>query len=242
MKIVALVQARMGSTRLPGKILMDIEGESMLWHVSDRLRRAKLLGGMIIVTSVSGSDDPVENFCKHENIDFFRGSENDVLDRYYHAATHFKIDQIVRITGDCPLIDPEVVDAVIQKHLSSGADYTSNTLNRTYPRGLDVEIFTFACLQAAYGQADQPFEREHVTPFIYQHAELFRLVSVEADPTLCGPDIRICVDMPEDLMLIRKICRELKGSAMGIGEIVRLFERKPELLKINAGIQQKKAI
>lgn len=239
MKIAALVQARMESTRLPGKVLMEVEGRPMLWHITDRLRRAGRLDQVIIVTTTSVADDAVKAFCERQGIDFFRGSQEDVLDRYYQAATHFKVDQIVRITGDCPLIDPEVVDAVIQKHLSSGSDYTSNTLKRTYPRGLDVEIFTFACLQAAYSQADQPFEREHVTPFIYQHAGEFIVKSfTNAEDLSC---FRWTVDTEEDFKLVQAIYAALfrDKTIFTTKAVLDLLKKTPQLAMINAHVKQK---
>lgn len=239
MKIAALIQARMGSTRLPGKVLMGLNGKPVLWHVVDRLRRSVLLNQIIIATTTDPKDDAIQAFCQLEGVDFFRGSEDDVLDRYYRAATHFKADQIVRITSDCPLIDPVIVDSVIRKHLDSKADYSSNTLKRTFPRGLDVEVFSFLALARASREAKEISDREHVTPYFYKHPELFRLISVEAADFLRRPDIRICVDTKEDLELARLIYRELKSTPMGLKEIVAFFNDNPESLKINAAVQQK---
>jgi spore coat polysaccharide biosynthesis protein SpsF len=220
-------------------VLKDIDGKSVLWHVVDRLRRAKLLDQVIIATTTDPKDEAIQTFCRHENIDFFRGSEEDVLDRYYRAANHFKIDQIVRITSDCPLIDPEIVDQVIQKHLASKADYSSNTLERTFPRGLDTEICTYQALTRASKEVKDRAEREHVTLYFYRHPELFQLASVEAEGIFRRPDIRICVDTLEDLELIRRIYRELKNRSMNCQDIVALLTSKSELLQINAQVKQK---
>lgn len=238
-KVVAIVQARMGSTRLPGKVLMDLEGKPILRHVVDRLKQSQGTREIVIATSAQRGDDPIQSFCEENGFLSFRGNEHDVLDRYYQAAIAHRADVIVRITADCPLIDPEVLDRVIQTHLSSGTDYTSNTLKRTYPRGLDNEVFSSAALQKAWELAMEPAEREHVTAFLYRHPELFRLASVEAEPPFCQPDIRICVDTLEDLELVRAVYRELKDGPIRLKDIVRLFDRKPQLLALNASVQQK---
>lgn len=218
---------------------MDIEGNTVLWHVVDRLRRAKKLDQIIIVTTDRLPDDAIERFCRRENLACFRGSEEDVLDRYYRAAGAFQIDPIVRITSDCPLIDPEIVDHVIEQHQIGQGDYASNTLVRSFPRGLDTEVFTYQALQRAHAEASHPAEREHVTPYFYRHPEWFKLISVVAEPAWKRPDIRICVDASEDLELVRRIYRELKSGPKLLKDIVDLCNKKPDLLKINKGIEQK---
>ncbi len=145
--IVAVVQARMSSTRLPGKVLAEVAGHPMLWHVVHRLRRARLVNRIVVATSENPADDAIQQFCKQESIDCFRGSESDVLDRYYQAAQAFSADVVVRITADCPLIDSNIVDRVIQHFLDDDLDYVSNALRYTYPDGLDVEVFSFAALE-----------------------------------------------------------------------------------------------
>lgn len=239
MKISALIQTRMGSTRLPGKVLKDIEGKSVLWHVINRLRRSTLLNQIAVVTTTDTKDDALEHFCRIEGVDCFRGSEDDVLDRYYRAAEQFRTDQIVRITSDCPLIDPEIVDLVIRKHLDSKSDYTSNTLERSFPRGMDTEIFTEKALKKAHREAVEPPEREHVTPYFYRHPELFKLTALEADADCRKPELRLCVDVQEDLDLIRTVHRKLKGTLMSCWDIVSLYETEPELFAANAHVRQK---
>ena len=149
-KVVAIVQARMGSTRLPGKVLMDISGWSMLWHVVNRVRQAKWVDKVVVATSGSVSDDPVATLCEQEGIPCFRGSEDDVLDRYYQAAKWIGANVIVRITADCPLIDPYVVDDVVKHYVDGDYDYVSNTAPPTFPDGLDIEVFSFEALERAW--------------------------------------------------------------------------------------------
>jgi spore coat polysaccharide biosynthesis protein SpsF len=239
MKTVAIIQARMGSSRLPRKVLKRICGRTMLEHVLRRIKACREIDEVVVATTTAPADGAIVKACRQYGAAFFCGSEKDVLDRFYQTATHFKADQIVRITADCPLIDPDVVGKILRHHLDSGADYTSNTLKRTYPRGLDTEVFSYKAISRASQEATKPEEREHVTPYFYRHPELFRLGTVEGDLSPGRPDIRICVDTPEDLALVRRIFRALEGTKMGVEDIVQLFERKPEYLEMNSAIQQK---
>jgi len=241
MKVVAVVQARVGSTRLPGKVLKDISGKPMLWHVLNRLRLSTKIDSIILAIPDSKRNDQLEDFAKGLNLHHFRGSEADVLSRYYGAATKFGADVIVRLTSDCPLIDPRVIDKVIEQHLNSDADYTSNTIRRTFPRGLGTEVFNFATLERAHREAKQDYEREHVTPYIYQHPNLFQLKSVEATGKLRRPDLRLTVDTEEDLKLIREIFKRLQrnGQVFYIEDVINLLDKHPELAAINAHVRQK---
>src|SRR2546426_3546265 len=178
--IVALVQARMGSTRLPGKVLADIAGEPMLGRIVSRVERSRMVQKTIVATSAAKSDDRVAEVCEKKGIAIFRGSEKDVLDRFYHAAKSHQGDVVVRITGDCPLIDPEVIDRVITAYLADPCDYASNTLVCTYPDGLDTEVFSFAALETAWRDARRAADREHVTPFL-RTSQRFRLRNVESE-------------------------------------------------------------
>lgn len=231
--IVTIIQARMGSTRLPGKVLMDICGHPMLWHVINRARQAKLLDDVLVATSEKASDDPVVAFCEQEGVPCFRGSEDDVLDRYYRAAVWIGADTVVRITADCPLIDPVVSDKVIAAYLDGGCDYASNTIERTYPDGLDTEVFSFETLEKAWLEARLMSEREHVTPYIWKNEELFNLRQVTQEMDLSG--LRWTVDEPEDLEFVRRIYEHLyqPGQFFLMEEIVKLLERHPEFLEIN---------
>jgi len=237
--IVAIIQARMGSIRLPGKVLMDIEGKPMLWHVINRVKYSKLINKIVIATSTNKKDDVIEEFCKSNNIDFYRGSEMDVLDRYYQAAKVFKASLIVRITSDCPLIDPEVVDLVIKTHLSSDVDYTSNNIERTFPRGLDTEVFKFSALEKAYKEAVAPYQREHVTVYIYENPYLFRLNNVKNDKDISY--LRWTVDEKADLHFVREIYKRLnkEDRIFLMRDILNVLEREPFLIEINKYVKQK---
>ncbi|PIU55548.1 MAG: acylneuraminate cytidylyltransferase [Deltaproteobacteria bacterium CG07_land_8_20_14_0_80_38_7] len=208
-KIGAIIQARMTSTRLPGKVLMDIEGKPMLWHVVNRLKFSEKLDDIILAIPNTKKNNILEKFAKDNKVKYFRGSEEDVLSRYYKTAKKFKCDLIVRITSDCPLIDPQIVDLVIEKHLKLNADYTSNTLKRTFPRGLGVEVFNFKVLKKAQKEAKEDYQREHVTPYIYKNPEIFKIQNIKAERRLRYLEIRLTVDTKKDLRLIREIYKRL---------------------------------
>ena len=240
----AIVQARFGSTRLPGKILKEISNKPMLWHVIDRLSNSKLIDKIIIATTNLEEDDQVQAFCELNNILFFRGSSNDVLSRYYETAKHFNVDLVIRITADCPLIDPVVVDNMLDLFLrddqSIKLDYMSNVFPRTFPRGFDTEIFSFNSLTRAYNEATEPFEREHVTPYIYQHPEKFIIKNFANKEDFSFH--RWTVDTQEDLLLIEKIYAALYNEKRIFlyDDIIKLFGENPDLIKINQNLQQKK--
>lgn len=240
-KITAIIQARMTSTRLPGKVLMNIEGKPMLWHVINRLRFSKKLDDIILAIPDTKENDILEKFVKDNKLKYFRGSEKDVLSRYYEAAKFFSVDLIVRITSDCPLIDPKIVDLVIEEHLNSTADYSSNSLKKTFPRGLDVEVFNFEILEMVYKEAKEDYQREHVTPYIYEHPEIFEVQNIEAKGKLRRPELRLTVDTKEDLQLIKEIYKYLyrPKKIFYTEEIIDLLNKHPELIKINIGVRQK---
>jgi spore coat polysaccharide biosynthesis protein SpsF len=238
MKTCAIVQARMGSSRLPGKVLMDLGGQTVLARVVNRLRRATLLDEILIATCYAVTDDAIVRECERLSVNSFRGSEDDVLDRYYQAAQVSKAEVVVRITSDCPLIDPVLVDETISVFQEQHADYASNTIVHSYPRGLDTEVFTRAALERAWTDARKSYEREHVTPYFYEHPELFRIASTH------GPDdyshFRWTLDTPEDLQLIRKIYSKFDDQdTFGWQEAVALMEREPELAELNSHVSQK---
>lgn len=238
-KVGAIVQARIGATRLPGKVLEIITGEPMVWHVVNRLRLSKKLHNIILAIPDAKEDDVLEDFAREQNISYFRGSQQDVLSRYYEAAKTFHCEVVARITADCPLIDPEVVDQVIERHLASGADYTSNTIERTFPRGMDTEVFSRQTLERTYREARQPYEREHVTPYIYEHPNMFQLQNVEAQGEARRPEIRLTVDYQEDLELVRRICQSLGEKSLRVVEVIRFLDANPSVAKINADCEQK---
>ncbi len=241
-RTVIIIQARMGSTRLPGKSLKPLLGKPMLFYVVDRLRPVKEADALVVATSSLPQDDPIAEFCNKNGIALFRGSEEDVLDRYDQAAKQYQADIIVRITGDCPLIDPEVVSAILRgfdEHVD--CDYLSNTQKRTFPRGLDVEVFTSKALEEAAREAKSPHEREHVTPFIYHHPERYHIRNYRHEPDLSHH--RWTVDTPEDFELVTKIFEELLPTKphFAMADVLAQFELHPEWHRINAHIKQKNA-
>jgi spore coat polysaccharide biosynthesis protein SpsF len=181
MKVVAIIQARMGSTRLPGKVLRDIAGETMLARVVRRVQLARMPDAVVVATTLAPFDDAIVAECVRLGVPAFRGSEQDVLDRYWQATCTHQADVIVRITADCPLIDPRLVDYVVAAFLEGQPDYASNVLERTYPRGLDTEVMAQTTLEQAWQQAGQLYQRAHVTPYIYQNPNRFRLLPVKAE-------------------------------------------------------------
>lgn len=238
MRTVTLIQARMGSSRLPGKVLMDLGGMTMLERVVRRADRARRVDLTAVVTSTEPGDDVIADLCSEQDIACFRGSELDVLDRYYRAAKAYAADVIVRVTSDCPFVDPNVLDRVILAFDRAGVDYASNTLERTFPHGLDVEVFGFKALSEAAEQAIEDHERTHVTPYIYQRPEHFKLFNVTAGADYS--DYRWTVDQPEDLTLARALYKAL-GNADDFDwqAAVELIRLKPELATINDTVRQK---
>ena len=236
-KIVAIIQARMGSTRLPGKVLAEIHGRPMLWHVVERTRAARHANEVIVATTNVTADDAIVEWCHQQKIVCFRGSEEDVLDRYYQAATQHQADIVVRITSDCPLIDGEIVDKVLREFSVGHFDYASNGIARTYPRGLDTEVMTYAALERAHATANQPYQRAHVTPFIYENPKLFSILSVTSMEDYSS--YRWTVDTPEDLGFVRTVYDRIGRDDCKWTEVMDLLQREPQLAQINGSVPQK---
>ncbi len=243
--IVAIVQARMGSTRLPGKVMKELCGRPVLWHVVDRLQRSKKLNRIVVATTVLQEDDVIERFCKKNNILVYRGSSEDVLNRYFEASKKFKANTVIRITSDCPVIDPVILDEMIVEYekillVHPLNAYVSNTLKRTFPRGLDVEIFSNDLLENTFLHARSPHEKEHVTPYIYSHPELFYLFSFESEIDYSA--FRWTLDTSEDFQLIEQIYKRLynENQLFLFRDILNLFDKSPELKFINDHVEQKK--
>jgi len=235
MRVVAIIQARMGSTRLPGKVLMDIGGQTMLARVVWRARKAKLLDEVVVATTNKSPDAAIVSECTKLGVPFFRGDEKDVLDRYYQAALAYKAEGVVRITSDCPLIDPEIIDDVVRTFLKAKPDYVSNTL---YPRGLDIEVMTMASLERAWRESSKSFHRVHVTPYIYQDPDLFRVLSIKADEDYTG--YRWTVDTMEDLTLVRTIYQRLHNQdTFGWHDVLKVLTQEPKLMDLNRHVCQK---
>jgi spore coat polysaccharide biosynthesis protein SpsF len=268
--VLAVIQARMGATRLPGKVLRDIAGEPMLVRVVERTRRSSRLDGFIVATTSEVPDDAVAELCRARGYPCFRGDQQDVLDRYYQAARQAGAEVIARITADCPVIDPLLIDETVQlvaghcSLVTDHFDFSTNRLpppwGRTYPIGLDVEACTFAALERAWQEADQPYQREHVMPYLYEgvvfsaarrslntdHCLLntgstprgFHVALLNHDPDYGA--LRWTVDTPEDLELICQVYARFSGrDDFGWRDILALFKREPELARINAVIKAK---
>lgn len=244
MTTAAIIQARMGSTRLPGKVLRPLCGKTILAHVIDRVRASQALDQIIVATTDRPADDAIAALTPTLGVTLFRGSEDDVLSRYYFAALAAKADTVVRITADCPLFDGVLLHAMIEKYAArhrrgDRLNYLSNTLTRTYPRGLDAEIVDFGALERTQTEATQPFEREHVTPYIYGHPESFALENFAGTPDLSHH--RWTLDTDEDWRLIEAIYTALYRAdrLFDTQEILDLLERQPALIALNARIVQK---
>ncbi len=242
--IAAIVQARFGSTRLPGKILKEIYHKPILWHVVNRLSYSKQIDKIIVATTDLAEDDQVQEFCEANNFLLYRGSSEDVLSRYYNAAKSFEAKIIVRITSDCPVIDYSIIDRMLEIFIYetrlNKLDYLSNSLTRTFPRGLDTEIFSLSTLIKAHQEATEKYEREHVTPYIYNHPDIFALKNFSNEKDYSFH--RWTVDTQEDFNLIEKIYKSLygKNKLFLFEDILKLFEEHHDLIRINQNIQQKK--
>ena len=244
MRKVAIIQARMGSSRLPGKVLLKIAGKPMLSWVVERVRRAKQVDSVGVATTTDASDDAIVAACAEWGYPVYRGSQFDVLDRYYQAARQFQADMIIRVTADCPLIDPDVIDLTVSACLEAGVDFAANRLpppwKRTYPIGMDTEVCWFAGLERAWKEADQTFEREHVMPYFYDQEGRFRIRLIDHDRDY-GMQ-RWTVDTPEDLDFMRKLVEFFPGrDDFSWLEVLEIVQQHPELAQINAGVAAKHA-
>ncbi|WP_339846699.1 glycosyltransferase family protein [Paenibacillus sp. FSL W7-1088] len=239
MKITAIIQARMGSTRLPGKVMKMLGDRTVLGHVITRVLAIPSVDQVIVATTTNDEDEVICSEAANYGVDYYRGSQEDVLSRYYEAAREGNADVVVRITSDCPLLDPIISNEVIQHFIENGYDYSSSGLSGTFPRGLDTEVFTFRALEKSFQQAKREYEREHVTPYIYGNRDLFRVH--EYDSIQNYSQYRLTLDTNEDWELISRIFHELySGGIFHIKEIIELFERYPDLPLINAEVIQKK--
>jgi len=241
MKIIATIEARMRSTRLPGKVLKTILGKPMLALMIERLKMAQRIDGIVVATTTHPSCDAIEDLAVRLGVGCYRGSEDDVLDRVLQAAHVHGADIIVETTGDCPLIDPSVVDKVVNTYLSNEYDYVGDGLKSTFPRGFDVEVFSIAVLEEVARLTQNPVDREHVSLYIYQHPERFSLYSVESGLPEKYWNLRLTVDTVEDFTLINTIFEELypENPEFSLYDILDLLDRKPRLIEINQHIQQK---
>jgi spore coat polysaccharide biosynthesis protein SpsF len=232
MKVTAIVQARMGSARLSGKVLFTVKNKPLLLYEIERLQKSKNIKNIIIATSELPIDDPIEDFCRYHDVLIFRGSETDVLDRYYKAASQYQAKHIMRITGDCPLIEPDVCDLIVEEYFSNNVDYVRT--GQSFAEGLDCEVVSFAALEKSWKEAELSSEREHVTLYINNHSELFSFFIMEND--IDDSWIRITVDNSEDFEVIRHIIKKLQENELTLENIRLFLLNNPEILQINSNI------
>jgi spore coat polysaccharide biosynthesis protein SpsF len=240
-KVVAIIQARMASSRLPGKVLADLGGQPVLAWVVRRAQRAIGIDQVVVATSVATEDAVIESFCKEMNFACTRGELHDVLDRYVHTAHEFDAGIIVRLTADCPFIDPEMLSENLNIFLAADPplDFAANRLpgDRTIPIGLDAEFCTIRALETAWREAQEPHQREHVMPFFYEHPEQFKILHIKNDPNY--GHYRWTVDTLVDLQLLREVVSRFKDDHFSWKEVLALFESHPELQEINAKVTHK---
>lgn len=234
--MLAILQARCSSSRLSGKVLKPILGEPMLARQIERLQRSRHISHLVVATSDESTDRPLTKLCQRLGLDCFCGSLNDVLDRFYNAATPYRPEQLLRLTGDCPLADPAVIDNTVDFHLAGKYDYSSNTLQPTFPDGLDVEVFRFSCLSDAWKEAALNSEREHVTPFIYSRPERYRIGHYKQTENFSW--LRWTVDQPEDFAMVEIIYNALypDNPDFTTADILAFLDGHPEIAHMNANI------
>lgn len=241
-KVVAIVQARMGSTRLPGKVLKKILDKPMLQHVVDQVSYANLIDELVVATTINPKDDEIVEFCKKSGVKCFRGSENNVLSRYYYAAKKYKANCVVRICSDSPLVDPFVIDKIVEIFLKNKGqyDYVSNTLDQTYPLGMNVEIFSQPSLEKSFLNSCKDYEKEHVTPYIYTNPKLFNIYKEQLSEKL--NHLRLTVDESQDFSLVEWIIKKLyqNNKPICIKDISELYKKNSNIFLINSRIIQKK--
>lgn len=236
MRKFCIIQARLGSSRLPAKVLKPIMGRPMLSYMIERVKYVKGIDGIVIATTTNESDMPIVNFCLENSIAYFRGSETDVMDRYYQTAKLKQADIIIRLTADCPLIDPEVVEDILRVFCADypNIDFAGNVKPATFPDGLDTEVFSFSSLERAWNEAKLPLEREHVTPYFYDQEGRFRTRNITAEKDYSN--YRITVDHQEDFDLVSDILQALykPGYAFNYEEIIRFLDQHPEIKQKNS--------
>lgn len=239
---VATIEARMSSSRLPGKVLMPLAGRPSLEQLVERVRRSRFIDEVVVATTTSEKDDEIIRWAESFGVATYRGSEEDVLLRVLEAAKAYRGDVIIELTGDCPLIDPKIIDEVVEAYVDSDADYVSNILKRTYPRGLDTQVFATDLLAEVNSLTQDPADRENVSLYIYEHPERYSLKGLSAPEELYGPDIRICVDTADDYKMIKTVYENLypKNPYFDSYDLMRFLKKNPDVSRINAEVKQKK--
>lgn len=243
MKIVATVEARLASSRLPGKVLKPILGRPMLALLVERVRRARTVNEVVVATTTQPPDEAIVQCAVEAGARAFRGSEEDVLDRVLSAAEANGADVIIELTGDCPFVDPGIIDQAVEIYLTGEYDYVSNVVERTYPRGLDTQVFSTATLRLVSQSTRDPADREHVSLHIYEHPDRFRLGHFHAPPELSHPEWRWTVDTPEDFDMVRRVYEALypENPSFRSADVVRYLLEHPDVASLNQRVLQKRA-
>lgn len=246
MSTIAIIQARMGSSRLPGKVLLDIAGATLLERTAQRAARIPGVDQVVIATTDVALDDAIGGFCRERDWPCFRGSEPDVLDRYTRAARAFGAELVIRVTSDCPFLCVSEAGRLLAFHKERDADYSHNITvwGSGMPLGTGVEVFTRAALEASWSDGREPHHREHVDEYIYEHPERFRIEMITAPPELHRPEMRLTVDTEADLELVREIYRRLgepgQGDVVALRDVIALLDAEPALLELNRDVVQKR--
>ena len=239
MIVNAIVQARCGSTRFPNKVFVDIDGKPLLWHVVNRLKYANMIDDIIVATTENSEDEKIKFWCQKEKVKYFRGSEGNVLNRYFGAAIKFPSDVIVRITADDPFKEPAIVDKVIKKLVEEDFDLVTNNFPPSFPEGLDCEAFTFRVLEIMEHNAKDPFEREHVTQYVYHNADKFKIGNIVSKRQFSS--YRWTIDNVEDYKMVKAVYSKRKTNSGGIllmDEILEILEQNPDILAINRNVKR----
>ena len=240
-KIVATIEARMTSSRLPGKVLMPIGGKPALEHLIGRLKRSKYLDEIVVATTINEADQPIVDLAVRLGVSYFRGSEADVLSRVVEAAQSVRADLIVEITGDCPFADHRLVDRGVEEFFEHNVDYASNTINPTFPNGFDVQVFPTKVLAEVAELTQDPIDRVHVSCYIYNHPERYKLYNWVADKDCYGPELRVTLDEQADYQLLMAIYDELypQNNDFSAADVVTLLRQRPDLVELNKYVRQK---
>ncbi len=241
--IIATVEARMGSTRLPGKTMAPLLGKPLLYRVLERIRQARTVNEVVVATSINPADDVIASWCEQEGYSCYRGSEDNVLSRVVEAARHYSATVVVQLGADCPLYDPELIDELVSIFLANDYDYVANDMKLTYPEGIDAHVISMAALKEALAHAKDPRQLEDVPRYIWDHPERFTIFNREAPAEIFFPELRVTVDYPEDLELVSQIYAALypKDRSFRTKDVIALVRDNPHLLLINAHCEQRSA-
>lgn len=242
-RVVAIIEARMNSSRLPGKVLLEMAGKPVIGHIVDRLRAAKQVDDVCVATVADDSCDVLVDYCHSIGVDVFRGSEDDVLDRVLQAAYHSNADVIVEICGDCPVIDPIVVDELVEQYFHLEVDFCSNAIQRVHPLGLDAKVFSRDVLQRVADSTQDKYDREHVSLYIYENPDKFALHHLSDNHYLDVIDYRLTLDTDKDFAMINQVYDALyaENKTFGLAQIIPFLQRNPEIVMMNSDVKQKGA-